>query len=131
MQRTLRNGFNRQHGMGIIGWMVTISIVGILVLTGIQLTPVYIQYFNVKKTMENMKNDSSLQSATNQDIFRSFQKRLDIGQIYGLKPREHYSVKKVKGKNAHALSVHYEERRPLLGNVAIVASFDHTVEIGK
>ena len=129
-QNRQSSSLRQQQGLGIIGWLVTLSIAGLLATTAIQLTPVYIEYFTIKKTMENMQNDSSLKGATNNEIFNSFAKRLDISQIRVLKPREDYSVKKIKGKNAHALTVDYEVRRKLLGNVSLIAAFNHSVEVG-
>lgn len=118
----------KQRGLSFLAWMIILSMAGVMVITGIKLTPVYIQYYTVAKILEQMQTEPSLKGAQKPEIATSFGKRLDVSQIN--LPKGSYKITKIQGKNGYLLEVEYEERRSLFGNLSIVASFKRSAEVG-
>lgn len=122
------NTFKKQRGLSFLAWFIILTMAGVMLITGIKLTPVYIQYYTVAKILEQMQAEPSLKGAPKPEILIAFNKRLDISQIE--LPKGSYKLTKVEGKNGYLLNVEYEERRPLFGNLSIVASFKRSAEVG-
>lgn len=118
----------KQRGLSFLAWMIILSMAGVMLITGIKLAPVYIQYYTVAKILEQLQTEPSLKGAPKSEIAISFSKRLDISQVN--LPKGSYKITKIQGKNAYLLEVEYEERRSLFGNLSIVASFKRSAEVG-
>lgn len=119
---------NKQRGISMLGWIVIIMMVVVIGTGALKLMPVYLEYYNIISILENMKNEKSLANATKQELASTFTKRLDINSISMKK--DDYSITKVEGKRAYNFRLNYEVRRPLMGNLSIVATFDRNFEIG-
>ena len=122
--RTLK----KQRGLSFLAWLIIISMAGVMVITGIKLTPVYLQYYTVAKILEQMQTEPALKGVPRQEIATSFVKRLDVSQIN--LPKNSYKLTRIEGKNGYLLEVEYEVRRPLFGNLSIIASFKRSAEVG-
>ena len=48
---------HRQRGVTFIGWIVPAGADRILVYAGIRLTPLYLEYMNVARTLEQVKTE--------------------------------------------------------------------------
>ena len=118
----------KQRGLSYLAWLIILSMAGVMVITGIKLTPVYIQYYTVAKILEQMQTEAALKGALKSEILDSFQKRLNVSQVN--LPKKSYKISKIQDKNGYLLEVEYEERRPLFGNLSIVASFKRSAEVG-
>jgi hypothetical protein len=124
----LVNTLKKQRGLSFLTWFIILSMAGVMVITGIKLTPVYIQYYTIAKILEQMQTEPSLKGVQRAEIIASFNKRLDVSEIE--LPKGSYKITQVEGKNGYLLEVEYEERRPLFGNLSIVASFKRSAEVG-
>lgn len=122
------NTLKKQRGLSFLAWFIILTMAGVMVITGIKLTPVYIQYYTIAKILEQMQAEPSLKGAQKPEIITSFDKRLDVSQIQ--LPKGSYKITKMQGKNGYLLEVEYEERRSLFGNLSIVASFKRSAEVG-
>lgn len=118
----------RQRGISFLGWVIILSMAGVMVITGIKMAPVYMEYYSIAKILEQMSTEPSLKGAQKPEIASSFMKRLDVSQIS--LTRDEYSITKVEGRNAYLVEVFYEVRRPLFGNLSIVATFERSAEVG-
>lgn len=118
----------RQHGLSFLAWLIIICMAGVMVITGIKLAPVYLEYYTVAKILEQMQAEPSLRGAQKPEIASSFVKRLDVSQAK--LPKNSYKLTKIHNKNGFLLEVEYEVRRPLFGNLSIIASFKRSAEVG-
>lgn len=115
----------KQQGMSIVGFLLTASIVGFLVLTGIKLVPVYIEYKSVKQAMDgaiSAEDGSKNKSAA--EIRSSLAKRMSMNYVTSVKASD---VKITPEDGGYTLEVDYQAEKPLLGNVFLVVKFNHEV----
>lgn len=121
---------NTQKGMSSISWLAIIVLVGFFALSAIKLIPVYIEYYTVISILDDMNKDSSLKGQAASVISNAFQKRLSIETSVQSITKDTYSIKKVKGRKSFMIEVNYEVRKTLIGNISLVAAFQHGVEVG-
>lgn len=121
-----RVGLNRQHGVTVIGALLILIALGFIALIGLRVVPIYIDYFTVKSTLEGLKKEPQIGRMTSTDIRSAIEKRFNIGYVDIVNAKQ---VKIRKQGNARMLVLDYEDRRPVLGNVDVVASFNVNVEL--
>jgi hypothetical protein len=89
-------------------------------MLGMKLVPAYIEFFSVKKILVTMGQDAELRSKSNAEIRNSFSSRASVGYVTVVKP-EDLSVNRSSG--TPVISVDYEFRTKLVGNVSLVVDF--------
>jgi len=116
-----------QRGVTFIGWLVLLAPVGVLVYTGIRLTPVYLNYFRVVRALDQLAADSKGDTQINPTAVRlSLEKRFDVEYV------DHPTAKEIdiRRDGDHWVAVaDYEDLAPLLGNVSILVQFSKQVEL--
>jgi len=117
------NELQRQKGMTYWGWLVILAILGVAVLVGVKLTPKYLDYFAVKRILDQVAEQEFAGTPNARDVWSSISKHLNVNYIEYIKP-EHLNVK--KEKDGVHMTLEYEVREPILGNVDAVLSFNHT-----
>jgi len=117
---------NRQRGMTMLSWLVVLGIAVFFILIGIKMVPTYLENYSVKQVLANMENDRSVRKMSRQEMRKSFMKRLKINSVYEF-DREWMKI--TKQKNGNLISVDYEIRKPVAGNVAIVMTFSDSALI--
>jgi hypothetical protein len=111
----------RQRGISMIGGLLVMIVVCFVALMVIRIVPIYYSYFTVKSTLEALQHDPASRQMSVAELYSSLQKRFDIGYVSVV------DVKQVKIRQQgreRTLSLAYEDRRPLIGNLDIVASFE-------
>ena len=111
----------RERGMTAIGLMILIAFVGLFVYAGIRLMPLYLEYFNVVKSIEGLKTDTDSGQAA---MRVALEKRFDIEDIKSLTFKEVEIRKEGGGWMAHA---EYDAQTSFIGNVGFIVHFDKTV----
>ena len=118
---------SKQTGITLIGWIILLVPVAICVYAGIRLTPVYLNYMRVARSLEQVKSEFKDTDASVADIRKSLEKRLEIEMV------EYPDVKDIKiareGKG-WAVSTSYDDQAPLFANVFILVTFDKSVTVG-
>lgn len=110
----------QQRGMTLIGWVITLVIIGLVALIALRLVPVYMNSFTVGTIVEGLANDASLSSNNRGEIRDAFEKRLNINGVSAVDGKM-LQFEEVAG--GVRLIVAYEHRVDLLGNVDAVVSF--------
>jgi hypothetical protein len=114
---------HRQRGMTTAGLLIMVSFVGLFVYAGIRLLPVYLEYFNVLKSVEGLKSEADQGPPA---MRNSLEKRFDIEDIKSLTYKDVEITKEGGGYSAHVL---YDAQTPFVGNVGFVVHFDKTVAL--
>lgn len=122
----MMNNKNHQYGMSFISWLLVIGIAGALAVVGLKLIPVYMQYGTVVSVLESIAEEQGTSRHTGAAMWKSLNKRLEINSINYLK-KENFKTEKTNG--GEKLSVKYEVRTHMFGNLDTVASFEKTVEV--
>lgn len=114
----------RQRGISPIGGLLMLMVVCFVALMAIRIVPIYVSYFTVKSALEGLAHDSASRQISPSEIYSTLQKRFDIGYVTVVDARQ---VKIRQQGKERILSLAYEDRRSLIGNLDIVANFDINV----
>ncbi len=115
----------RQQGLTAGGWLLVLGLIGFFVLLALRLFPIYSNHFKIKGIVESFTEEKTLYNMPRKDLIRMINKKLNVNFAEGFKP-EHLKIilKKTGKKEIH---ITYEDRRPILGNLDVVAKFDDFV----
>jgi hypothetical protein len=117
---------NKQRGLTMISWLVILVVLGFMVMIGIKITPVYLEHFAIKKSLQSLKDEPLISRKPVTEIRKLFFRRLDINSIRHL-TKENVTIKRAGGVTS--INVKYEERRPVMGNLSLVMTFDDSIEL--
>ena len=107
-------------------WLALATIAGIFTVMGIQLLPVYIQNYAVKKIASEVVSDAELADSPKRKVVAKVQELFAQNDINNLDSKKVVTVGRDKVGEL-MLIVKYEERRKLLYNLEIVAAFDDEI----
>ncbi len=114
----------RQRGISPIGGLLMLIVVCFVALMAIRIVPIYVSYFTVKSALEGLARDPASRQMSPPEIYGTLQKRFDIGYVSVVDAKQ---VKIRQQGRERIVSLAYEDRRPLIGNLGIVANFDINV----
>jgi len=119
---------SKQAGVTLIGWIILLIPVALCVYTGIRLTPVYLNYMKVARTLEQVKSEFKGGDAASATVIRTaVEKHLNIESV------DYPDIKDIKitrdGKT-WVVNAAYDDQAPLFSNVFILVTFDKTVTLG-
>ena len=119
---------SKQTGVTLIGWIILLIPVAICAYAGMRLTPVYLNYQKVTKTLDIVKSEFKDGGGNSQqEIRKVLEKNLGVQSV------DYPDVKDFKitkdGKR-WVVSIAYDDQAPLFSNVFILVSFDKTVRLG-
>jgi len=110
----------------MISWMV----VGVFLLfqgvMAMNVIPVYITDSSVKQIMAELPDDLKARAASATGLKTLITKRLSMNSVYTIKP-EYIKVKKGRGENI--VTIEYEPRGKLIGNLEFIVSFKHEAKV--
>ena len=117
---------NKQKGMTLIGWMLSLAIIGFFVLFGLRLAPLYLDYFSLRDMINDISKEASSRNMTQGQIWRALEKRLDMNYIDYI-TQEHLKLKR-HGKKTN-IALNYEAKRPFFGNINLVVDFSYEAKV--
>ena len=116
----------KQQGLSIVGFLMVLSLVIFATYIGMRIGPIYLEYYSVVSAMNGVANERGSANYTPFDIKRKVLDRLYVSYSSDNVKEEHI---KVVRRNGIQLRVTYEVRKPLIGNLDAVASFDRMVRM--
>lgn len=119
---------SKQTGVTLIGWIILLTPMALCGYIGIRLTPVYLNYMKVARTLESVKNEfKDSDAGTQQAVRTAVEKNLNIESV------DYPDIKDIKitreGKS-WVISASYDDQAPLFENISILVSFDKSVTLG-
>ena len=115
-------GKKRQQGVTFGGWLLILGLVGFFVLLALRLFPIYSNHFKIQGIVESLTKEENLFRMPRKEILKIIDRRLNINFAEGFK-REHLVMLLTKSGHKE-IHITYEDRRPILGNLDVVAKFD-------
>jgi len=115
-----------QRGVTAIGWIVLLIPVAIMVLAGIRLVPIYLNYMSVSKYMGSVAAEAKGETVTADGLRSALDKRFQVGYI------DHPNAKEidVHREGSHWVMVaDYEDVAPLFGDLSLLVQFHKQVEL--
>jgi hypothetical protein len=116
-----------QRGVTFLGWVVLLVPVAIVVYTGIRLTPVYLNYMRVARSLERLSEQQpDSQGITAQSLRASLDKSFDIETI------EFPTTKDIdihRDGDHWAAIADYQDVAPLFGDLSVLVQFHKEVDL--
>lgn len=115
-----------QTGMTAIGWLLVLGLIAFFTLITLRLVPLYLEYGKVASVIESLKSEPGITSKPRTEIVKLVSRRFDVNDVRNVDAR---IIKVSKDKGVLTVSIDYERRQHLIGNVDVVAVFDKQVEV--
>jgi hypothetical protein len=117
----------RQQGMTFIGLLCILALAGVVVYAGIRLTPVYLNYMNIVKTLETTASEFKGESADPGAIRNALERHWEVTTITAVD----YKDVEITKDDSGGISLHvvYNDSEPYIANVSLVVHFDKTVKV--
>lgn len=119
---------HRQRGVTFIGWMFLLLPTAILLYAGIRLTPIYLEYMSVSRTLEQVKVEFDGNAPSSTAILTS------IGRHFEIEDHTTVSIKDITIKPVDQqieVAATYSAAAPLFADISLVVDFDKRVLISK
>lgn len=116
----------RQRGMTLIGWAITLAVVGVFVLAFLRLTPVYLEYMKITGALESVKAEYDGQNPTLTELRSGLAKRWSIEDIRSIKPQD---VTIRKDGAIYWMIADYDRKAQFIANVSFLVEFKKEVEV--
>jgi hypothetical protein len=119
-------GPHHQRGATFLGIVTIVAILGFGLYGGIRLVPLYMEYMNVVRAMEQVSTEFSGQPTNANAIRTSLGRRWEVEDIKSLDPKD-MDIR--KEGNEFIMEAVYRAEAPFVANVSLVVDFDKTVSI--
>lgn len=116
----------KQKGMSLIGFLIVLSMVVCFVYLGMRVVPIYMEFYSVRNAMEGIAAESGSANYSQFVVKDKMLNRLFISYSGGNVGLENIRVVR---NNGVFLEVKYEVRRPIIGNLDVIADFNERVQL--
>jgi hypothetical protein len=116
----------KQKGLSLIGFILVLSLVIFTAYIGMRIIPIYLEYYSVVSAMDGVAKERRSADWTLFDTRVSVLNRLYVSQNADTVKEKDITVVR---RNGVQLRVAYEVRKPLIGNLDVVATFDRMVRL--
>lgn len=122
--RTMK--IKKQNGMTLIGFIIVLSFVIFVSFIGMKIAPIYMEYYGVVSAMNGVANERGSANLSPYEIRVRVLNRLYVSYSADNVKEQH--IKLVR-RNGVFLRIAYEVRKPVIGNLDVVATFDRSVRL--
>ena len=118
----------RQKGVTFIGWLFLLAPLALLVYCGIRLTPVYLNYFAVSKSMNQVASEyKGAEGAVNvTEVRNALQRRFDVDSI---NYPEVKTITVAREGEKWMLEANYEDEVKVFSGISLLVHFDKKVAV--
>ena len=106
--------------------MLVLGLIAFFTLITLRLVPAYMEFAKVTSVLESLQNEPGITRKTKGEILALIGKRFDVNDVYQVDAKQ---VKVTKEKGVLKMSIDYERREHLVGNVDVVTTFNKEVEV--
>jgi hypothetical protein len=110
----------------MISWIIVIIFLLFQGVIAMNVIPVYMTDSSVKSIMQGLPSDVTARNAATKELGAIVSKKLSMNSVYTVKP-ENIKVKKGRGENI--VTIEYEPRGKLIGNLEYIVSFKHEARV--
>jgi len=116
----------KQRGLTLIGFVIVLAMVIFVAFIGMRIGPIYMEYYSVVSAMNGVASERGSARLSPYDIRVRIHNRLYVSYSDGNIRDQHIKLTRKNGVN---LRIAYEVRKPVIGNLDVVAKFDRTVRL--
>ncbi len=120
MKRFSTPSVRRQRGLSMIGFLLVAALVVMAAMVAMKLVPAYIEFFSVKKILVTMSQEADFRGKSNADIRSAFSRKTSADYVSVVKADD---LMIDRSSGTPVVSVDYEFRTKLIGNVSLVVDF--------
>ncbi len=119
----------KDSGLTLLGFLIVLSVVLFFAYAGMRVVPMYLEYHALGNALELLQNDPGSKSLTPAKIKQKIQ--MSLWASYASDNIKDNNVRISKTSEGVRVRVAYEVRKPFLGNIDIIGSFDKSVILSK
>jgi hypothetical protein len=116
-----------QTGLTLIGFVIVLAVAGVFVYVGMKLVPMYTEYYAVKQALKGLAEEPNIAQQDPSRIKDLFFRRLYMSYSENVKPANVQLQRHEQG--GWKMSVDYELRKPMMGNLDVIAKFSATEDL--
>lgn len=117
---------HRMKGITLIGFVVVLCVLGFFAYLAMRLIPVYVEYFGVVKSMEQVRGEPGAGQKSLEEIRRDLSLKFDTQYVDSVPPA---AIQLQRQAGGSTLRIAYEKRVPFMYNIDLVAKFDKSVNL--
>ncbi len=117
-----------QLGLSFVGWFLVLMAVGGIASVFVRMAPHYLEFRTIVSVMESLDRDEDITSMSKAQLVKQLRKRFEINNVRGFDFRN--NLKLSRTRNVRTVTVAYEEREHLFGNIDVVLNFHRDFEKG-
>lgn len=114
-----------QAGITVLGFLIIATLLGVVGLGAIKVTPMYLQNMRLSTILTDVKRDLDGKGADQNSIRYALAKRFSIEDID--LPRDNLKIS--QSRDGYSVRIQYENRAPYFADIWLVVAFDKQVEI--
>jgi hypothetical protein len=116
----------KQNGLTLIGFIIVLGFVIFISYIGMKIAPIYMEYYGVVSAMNGVAKERGSANLSPYDIRVRVLNRLYVS--YSADNVKEKNIKLVRRNGVH-LRIAYEVRKPVIGNLDVIATFDRSVRL--
>lgn len=114
----------KQEGMSLVGFLIVLALVIFVAYLGMRIVPIYLEFYSVKSAMTGLAKEPGSAKYSPFDIKDKMLNRLNINYSDGNVGAEDI---KIVRSNGVWIQVKYEVRKPIMGNLDVIVTYDERV----
>jgi Tfp pilus assembly major pilin PilA len=122
-----------QRGITLSGLIYSCIIIGFIAVVAMKLFPLYNEKMKVDFAMEKVAGTPGSGERSKSDLVKSVMRQFEVSDVDRWKTTEFaklLQVRKVKGKKNKVMSLDYEIRGPLFGELDVVLKYSNALDLG-
>lgn len=120
------SSLKKQAGAGLIRFIFCFALLGFTSVIATKLAPVYIDYFRIKTSLHELRQDGDILHRETEEILDFLQKNWERNQVTTVTLDQ---VHIDRQDNHVKIEVQYDVIKPILGNVEALLHFNDNIEL--
>lgn len=118
----------QQRGLTLISGVLILVVIGFVGYVAMQLIPVYLEYFNVVSSLKTLREEPNLHRKSEPEVRELLKRRFFVNDVNRVKATNTKNVKIKRTNTQTAVTIDYEVRVPIIGNLDAIATFHREEE---
>ncbi|MDX1569469.1 MAG: DUF4845 domain-containing protein [Xanthomonadales bacterium] len=117
--------YKRQQGLTLIGLVIILALLIFGGFIAMKLFPIYQEAFSVKAALNGLQQEPGIEKKSPAEIKQQLWNRFYVSYVESVQKQD-VTISK---RDGYVISIVYEVRKPLIGNLDVVAKFDFSVDL--
>jgi len=117
---------HRERGVTFLGWIVLLIPIGMVLYACIRLTPIYLEYMKVARTLEQLRDENTGNALEARALRYAIEKRFDVEDVRIINKDD---IKITKQGSGYTILADYYDTVPFIANVSLMVEFKKSVTV--